>query len=500
MAKNIEINIKTNDGYETLYPKVNGNNTELSSDILQKFGVESGSLSDILDKLSNSVGYKEDVFKISDIGSIWSGIEMSTNGSYGRQLIAVGDYIFRVTGYNVVGVNVKDLTTISSQNVAGNSTILHGIFQINDTSFGVWSQYKICITNDFMKSWETHNLSNVSLNDGSSICVYKGKMYLFGAGNSNEQCAVSADNSFDNFTTYNSPNGIFGMVACTDNFLMYTYGNYSDSRYRYYHYTTSSNPSGITGSDWGGGTAKISVYELFECNGYLWNPLGSTPKMRGYYIDIQGELQYKELDIGDASGTGVYGESITGITFDGTRYWISLSASKKEDGSGFSGLYSILEDGTSPVENNTLKTSAIIYNQNFLLRHTEDAYNDRYFSYSQSQQQINNYLINVFQEKLKFSGEIIFEYGTFIGTGKSGISNLSTLTFVKRPRWVVFPNNYSMIFSGMVNSGSSSPAADGGNSYCSYWWNNNTLSWGSVSGTEIQMSVLNQKYWYFALY
>lgn len=96
-----------------------------------------------------------------------------------------------------------------------------------------------------------------------------------------------------------------------------------------------------------------------------------------------------------------------------------------------------------------------------------------------------------------------FEYGTFIGTGTHNEWKPATLVFNKRPKWIIFPNYVTIIFSGMVDSGKSSPAEDGGNQYCGYSWSGNTLSWSSSApeyDKEIFMDVQGKTYYYFALY
>ena len=52
MSKKIELNIKTENGYEVLYPKTDSSNNIVNTEILNKFGLsEDGNVSDVLNEL-----------------------------------------------------------------------------------------------------------------------------------------------------------------------------------------------------------------------------------------------------------------------------------------------------------------------------------------------------------------------------------------------------------------------------------------------------------------
>lgn len=116
MAKNIEINIKTDSGYEVLYPRVSGNNSDISTDISSQFGLNEGSsIGDVLSKIGNTgvfSGYTEKME--NNYGDVWSSesynieIDNGSKGEKSNYLSYLGSYDDVLVFYSAYYVKDKD--------------------------------------------------------------------------------------------------------------------------------------------------------------------------------------------------------------------------------------------------------------------------------------------------------------------------------------------------------------------------------------------------------
>lgn len=511
MAKNIEINVKTNDGYEVLYPKINSNNTEISNDVLEKFGIENGNLNDVLEKLSGSVIVEPGQLKVSDIGENWTNLSnsLSLGTWYGKSRIAIGKYIWYITDSSgntsvIQGWDTETMATKKSSYSFGIGLV--GIFKINETTFGVFGTSSIFITSDFMNTWTKYDCKTTSgtsctFTSYTSMCVYKNRLYICGAGSDKNTFYISEENDYSNLISFsNTYKGPYGQIACSDNVLAYTNRTGSDSRYQYLFYTTADDVTSPNLTSLWNKDLKVNTLSLIYLNNKFWNFGSGSPAIKCYsYNESTSKLDVTVLNYDYSS----YGAS--DIVFDGTYYYISFYSNLDEDSTGSNGIIRVNEDFTNQtvLKDNTYESGFIglCYCNNVLVAFpfTMKSYNN---IYSKSKININNYLMNFLKEKITVSGELVFEYGNFIGTGTHTEYVYSTLTFNKRPTWVIFPGYYIQIFSGMVDSGKGSPAEDGGNQYCNYIWSGNTLEWYTNDGksNDLSMDTAGKKYWYFALY
>lgn len=509
--KNVEINIKQSDGtYEVLYPKINSNNTEINSTTLEKFGIENGNLNDVLEKLSGGVIVDSEQLKISDIGERWINLSgsVSLGTWYGKSRIAIGKYIWYITSNSrnnsmVWGWNTETMEEVRSNYSFGISLV--GIFKINETTFGVFGSTSIFITSDFMSTWTKYtckddNGAYPNFTSYTSMCVYKNRLYICGAGSNKNKFYISEKNDYSSLIVFNNIyEGPYGQIACSDEILAFTNRTGADSRYQYLFYTTTDDMANPNSSTIWEKDRKVGTLSLLYLNNKFWNFNSGTGAIDSFTWDSATSSLKKKVNNFSYSQYGA-----SDIVFDGTYYYISFYANLDNDGTGNNGIIRVNEDFTNQV---TLKDNnyesgfiGLCYCNNILVAFPEtmESYNN---IYSKAEVSINNYLMNFLKEKISVSGELVFEYGNFIGTGEHNQYNSPTLVFNKRPKWIIFSGYYTQIFSGMIDSGKGSPAEDGGNQFCNYSWNGNILKWNtSANDSSILMDVSGKKYWYFALY
>ena len=90
--------------------------------------------------------------------------------------------------------------------------------------------------------------------------------------------------------------------------------------------------------------------------------------------------------------------------------------------------------------------------------------------------------------------------GTYVGDGKYGRDNPTSITFPGKPLLVYIGNGYSML--GLNPMPVLPVFSAGGNNYynCKAKWEGNTLTWYTdTSSLEIALSVENRTYYYIAL-
>lgn len=107
MSKKIELNIKTENGYEVLYPKTDSSNNIVNTEILNKFGLsEDGNVSDVLNELSKYNEYW------------WEEI----TPSYNEYTINLVDYADKGCGIEIAKYNNTSETLTYSQEATINQT------------------------------------------------------------------------------------------------------------------------------------------------------------------------------------------------------------------------------------------------------------------------------------------------------------------------------------------------------------------------------------------
>ena len=95
MAKNIEINVKTANGYELLYPAVNpdilkidSSNVQVDSTLSEKLGLNDGAnMGDVLGKLESGVFYNKSPYQVDNLNTT---PEISQNASFNHAVVSNG--------------------------------------------------------------------------------------------------------------------------------------------------------------------------------------------------------------------------------------------------------------------------------------------------------------------------------------------------------------------------------------------------------------------------
>ena len=102
--------------------------------------------------------------------------------------------------------------------------------------------------------------------------------------------------------------------------------------------------------------------------------------------------------------------------------------------------------------------------------------------------------------ELEGKGNLYFECGSYVGTGEFTSANPNTLTFSKRPLFVLVAcEDSTSIFPGLVAQGNNTPLSGGSSSSCHYTWSGNTLSWYSGANNYVQMNMDGKTYRYLAV-
>lgn len=167
--KNIEINIKQSDGtYEVLYPKVNAVSSNISTEVGQQFGLENGSIDDVLKYLGkfNEYWYYKQGF------DTLGGIELKPETHKGWLYCNNGITYSKNITYNSIGdAYLIDPTDVSFVNTTANQTYV-------DEQMAIFLSNLPC----YILAWTT--TSNVTVDDLKVYYVPEGATYSFEQDNS----------------------------------------------------------------------------------------------------------------------------------------------------------------------------------------------------------------------------------------------------------------------------------------------------------------------------
>lgn len=468
MAKNIEINVKTANGYELLYPAVNpdilkidSSNVQIDNVLSEKLGLSNGAnMSDMLGKLENGVFYNKSPYQVDNLNTtplisrspnynhsvvsdgnnfLWIYFNKNTSYDYGKNELCFGSTLFGES--ENLSYTFNSYSSYTSFRFSPNSLVYHKDVGWIASGLKIYGngyyEFIGCILQSSdgknYKEIEQAKTDNVLRNSEIIQILYANEKFYIGSVGSDDDGDYGGTNIysknfsqlnfFQNYgaveiavnrytnetllftTTYNN-NNIFSLAYSTDGVTFYNTSS-SNSQYNSGCMAIGLQEGGFLIKS--GNVFYKAKFTSLDNNRYLHTDTILYIYNNGSYYGNLEEINGVITSVDGMVGKNVYTEDY-GVS------WKESTIPTFPMPSNYGGLYSF-----------------IVNNQVYIIPYGVTPYltSSNGIEYTKTHTKYKNFLLNALTDKLSIPAEQIvsndnniskFEYGSYIGNGDNYIN------------------------------------------------------------------------------